>query len=191
MANSKLIVVEGPQGSGKTTVTDYLRNTLSSTNLYRLSGTSDSSKEGKKKAKDMYDNLMDYTKKLENQSINLIFDRTFFSEENYCRLGKKEYSFTDVYDVLLKKLSELDFEIYYINIYLSDKSMYEKRLLRDEKADVKYAKFSVENSLKQENTYQMMSDEIKEKYKNIQVLDLDNSKELKSVEKTLRTFLNY
>ena len=25
MANSKLIVVEGPQGAGKTTITDYLR----------------------------------------------------------------------------------------------------------------------------------------------------------------------
>lgn len=26
MANSKLIVVEGPQGAGKTTITDYLRD---------------------------------------------------------------------------------------------------------------------------------------------------------------------
>ena len=41
MANSKLIVVEGAQGAGKTTVTDFLRHSLSYTNLYRLSGTSD------------------------------------------------------------------------------------------------------------------------------------------------------
>ena len=33
MANSKLIVVEGAQGAGKTTVTDYLRYSLSYTNL--------------------------------------------------------------------------------------------------------------------------------------------------------------
>ena len=46
MANSKLIVVEGPQGAGKTTTTDFLRHTLSYTNLYRLSGTADSSKTG-------------------------------------------------------------------------------------------------------------------------------------------------
>ena len=28
MANSKLIVVEGAQGAGKTTITDYLRNSV-------------------------------------------------------------------------------------------------------------------------------------------------------------------
>ena len=53
MANSKLIVVEGAQGAGKTTVTDFLRHSLSYTNLYRLSGTSDSSIEGKKKSEEM------------------------------------------------------------------------------------------------------------------------------------------
>ena len=59
MANSKLIVVEGPQGVGKTTVTDFLRNTLPCTNLYRLSGTSDSTLTGKKKAEDMYIKLLE------------------------------------------------------------------------------------------------------------------------------------
>ena len=79
MANSKLIVVEGAQGAGKTTVTDYLRYSLSYTNLYRLSGTSDSTKTGLQKAKEMYETLLDYIKKLENLSINLVFDRTFFT----------------------------------------------------------------------------------------------------------------
>ena len=114
MANSKLIVVEGAQGAGKTTVADFLRHSLSYTNLYRLSGTSDSSIEGKKKSEEMYYDLLEYIKKLENKSINLVFDRTFFTEENYCRLGKKEYEFTDVYEKLLKQFSNLDFEIYYI-----------------------------------------------------------------------------
>ena len=49
MANSKLIVVEGAQGAGKTTITDYLRNSVKYTNLYRLCGTSDSSISGLKK----------------------------------------------------------------------------------------------------------------------------------------------
>ena len=87
MANSKLIVVEGPQGVGKTTITDYLRYSLSYTNLYRLCGTSDSTETGKKKAEEMYINLIEYMKKMENKSINMVFDRTFFTEENYCRLG--------------------------------------------------------------------------------------------------------
>ena len=58
MSNSKLIVVEGAQGAGKTTITDYLRYSLSYTNLYRLSGTSDSTKTGLPKAKEMYETII-------------------------------------------------------------------------------------------------------------------------------------
>lgn len=191
MANSKIIVVEGPQGSGKTTITDYLRDTLSSTNLYRLSGTSDSSIAGKEKAKEMYENLLDYTKKLENKSINLIFDRIFFSEENYCRLGKKDYSFTDVYEKLLDNFSNLDFEIYYINLYLSDINEYSRRLERDGKANVTYAKFSIENSIEQQKMYKKMSDELKAGCNKISVLNLDNTLSFENVKEILHTFIGY
>ena len=43
----------GPQGAGKTTITDFLRHTLPYSNLYRLSGTADSTAAGKKKAEEM------------------------------------------------------------------------------------------------------------------------------------------
>ena len=66
MANSKIIVVEGPQGAGKTTITDFLRHTLPYSNLYRMSGTADSTVAGKKKAEDMYVDLIEYIKKMEN-----------------------------------------------------------------------------------------------------------------------------
>ena len=141
MANSKLIVVEGPQGAGKTTITDYIRFLIPYTNLYRLSGTADSSPQGKEKAKIMYDNLEDYIETLQNKSINLVFDRTFFTEEIYCRLGFKQYSFTDVYEVLLERFAKLDFDIYYITLYLSNEDEYEKRLERPAKAKNAYAKF--------------------------------------------------
>ena len=100
MADSKLIVIEGAQGAGKTTITDFIRYSLSCTNLYRLSGTRDSSPTGLKKSISMYEILLDYIKKLENTSVNLLFDRTFFTEEVYCRLGKKQYSFTEEYNKL-------------------------------------------------------------------------------------------
>ena len=161
MANSKLIVVEGAQGAGKTTITDYIRYALKYTNLYRLSGTSDSSPEGKKKAENMYVDLLDYIKKMENKSINLLFDRTFFSEENYCRLGKKEYSFTDVYNVLLERFSKLDFEIFYITLYLEDEGEFETRLDRKDKAVPEYAKFESQKSINQQREYLKMANEIK------------------------------
>lgn len=191
MANSKLIVVEGAQGAGKTTITDFIRHSLKHTNLYRLSGTSDSSPTGLEKSKEMYVDLLEYIKKLENKSINLLFDRTFFTEENYCRLGKKQYSFTEVYNKLLEEFSKLDFEIYYITLYLEDITLYEKRLARDGKANVDYAKFSAENSIEQQNTYLEMAKEIKNKYPNIKTINIPNDKDLEITKNAIKDFIGY
>lgn len=191
MANSKLIVIEGAQGAGKTTITDFLRHTLSYTNLYRLCGTSDSTPTGKKKAEEMYVHLMEYIKGLENKSINLVFDRTFFTEENYCRLGKKEYTFTDVYDKLLEDFSKLDFEIYYITLYLEDENLYNIRLDRPEKAAFKNSKFEAENSINQQRVYLEMAEEIKKKYPSIKVINVENSKPLEETQAELRQIIGY
>lgn len=189
MAKSKLIVVEGAQGAGKTTTTDFLRNVVKHTNLYRLSGISDSTPTGLEKSKKMYYDLLEYMEKMENLDINLIFDRTFFSEENYCRLGKKEYSFTEVYNDLLEQFSKLDFDIYFIVVYLEDEKLYEERLKRDGKVEPTYAKFSCENSILQQREYLKMANEIKEKYPSIKVYTIDNGKELNKTEDELRTIL--
>lgn len=186
MANSKIIIVEGAQGAGKTTITDFLRYAIKYTNLYRLTGTADSSEDGKRKSKIMYENLLSYMKTLENLSINLLFDRTFFTEEIYCRLGFKEYSFTDVYEELLKELSTFDFEIYYITLYLKDESLFEKRIAREGKAVPEYAKFKAESSINQQREYLKMAEEIKNKYPNINVVNIENSRNIEEVKKELR-----
>lgn len=191
MANSKLIVVEGAQGAGKTTVTDFIRHSLSYTNLYRLCGTSDITKEGKKKSEEMYIDLLEYTKKLENKSINLLFDRTFFTEENYCRLGKKDYTFTDVYEKLLEDFSKLDFDIYYITLYLKDTKKYSSRLDRKDKAKFKNSEFNVENSINQQRVYLEMAEEIKEKYPNIKVANIANDRDFEETKKELKEFIGY
>lgn len=191
MANSKLIIVEGPQGAGKTTVTDYIRHKIPYTNLYRLSGTADSSPTGRAKAEKMYYDLVEYMSKMENMSINLLFDRTFFTEEIYCRLGFKEYEFSDIYEKLLEKLASLDFEIYYITLYLSNENEYEKRLNRAGKATNKYAKFNVQSSLNQQNAYLKMAEEIEQKYNNIHVVKIDNCADKEQVEEEIRKMLEW
>ena len=191
MANSKLIVVEGAQGAGKTTVTDFIRHSLSYTNLYRLCGTSDTTKEGKKKAEDMYIDLLEYIKKMENKSINLLFDRTFFTEENYCRLGKKDYTFSDVYEKLLEDFSKLDFDIYYITLYLKDTKKYSSRLDRKDKAKFKNSDFDVENSINQQRVYLEMAEEIKEKYPNIKVVNIANDRDFEETKKELKELIGY
>ena len=156
-----------------------------------MSGTADSTVAGKKKAEDMYVDLIEYIKKMENKSINLIFDRTFFTEENYCRLGVKQYSFTDVYEKLLDEFANLDFEIYYITLYLENENEYVERLKRDGKAVFKGAEFKAENSKKQQKIYLEMSDEIKEKYPNVNVLNVANDKDLEDTKKEIREFIQY
>ena len=191
MANSKLIIVEGPQGAGKTTVTDYIRYSLKYTNLYRLSGTSDSTPAGLQKSTVMYDTLLDYVEKMQNLNINLLFDRTFFTEENYCRLGFKQYSFTEQYNKLLKRLAGFDFDIYYITLYLSDTSLYAKRLQRENKATIDYAKFDVQKSIDQQNTYLQMSKEISEAYPNIHCINICTDAEIETVQKLVRDAIDY
>ena len=191
MANSKLIVVEGPQGAGKTTITDFIRHSLKYTNLYRLSGTADSTESGLAKAQKMYFDLLDYIEKLENSSINLLFDRTFFTEENYCRLGKKEYSFTETYNQLLERFSKLDFEIYYITLYLEDTENYAKRLQRDGKATVDYAKSGAESSIEQQKTYLEMMDEIAERYPNIKTIKIPTDYDIEVTRNKIREFIGY
>ena len=191
MANSKLIVVEGAQGAGKTTITDFIRHSLKHTNLYRLSGTSDSSPTGLEKSKEMYFDLLEYIKKLENKSINLLFDRTFFTEENYCRLGKKQYSFTEVYNKLLEEFSKLDFEIYYITLYLRDENLYNERLKREGKAVFQGSNFAAENSINQQREYLVMAEEIKEKYPHINVINVANDRDLEEVKQEIRQILKF
>lgn len=191
MANSKLIIVEGAQGAGKTTVTDFIRHGLKYTNLYRLYGTSDSSPAGKQKAEDMYYDLLDYIKKLENKSINLLFDRTFFTEEIYCRLNFKEYKFTDVYEKLLEKFSKLDFDIYYITLYLEDTNLFTTRLQRDKKAVVDYAKFNIQSSINQQEQYLKMADEILSKYSNIKVFKVSNDTNEEELKNKIKNILDF
>ena len=94
-------------------------------------------------------------------------------------------------DRLLDKLAKLDFDIYYITLYLSNEDEYVARLDRAGKAKVKYTKFEKQSSVNQQNEYLKLADEIKEKYKNIHVVNIDNCRELEDVQKELKELLDW
>lgn len=191
MANSKLIIIEGPQGVGKTTITDYLRHKVPYTNLYRLSGSSDSSPAGKPKSVEMYITLLDYIERMQNKSINLLFDRTFFTEYVYCNLGFKEFDYKKEFDQFIRRLADFDFETYYITLYLSDENEFENRLARDDKAVTKYAKFSKESSVKQQNAYLDVAKEVQEKVGDkIKVINIDACDTLENVKNKVLSAIN-
>lgn len=166
-----IIIIEGPQGVGKSTMANFLRDNLASSNLYRLTGIKDKTKTGYDKNKRMYLNLLNYMEELEDTELNLIFDRTFFTEQVYCLLDFKEYKFDDVYERLVQKLNALDFNIYYVVLYLNDTSIYEKRLKRQHH---QYQAFSIESSVNQQNTYLKLADNLKAANINILKIATDN-----------------
>lgn len=176
MKKDAIIIVEGPQGAGKTTFTNYLREKMDGTDLYRLSGIKDRTEVGHQKIKLKYEKLLEY---MENCSdVNMIFDRTFFSNEIYSRLGYHDYSFTDTYNKLLDKLDNLKnidkYEIFLVVLYLEDESKYEERIKRSKH---QYQKFEVESSIKQQREYLKMADEVEKTCKNIKVIRFNNDTE--------------
>lgn len=169
MEKNKMIIIEGPQGTGKTTLANYLRDNMPGSNLYRLSGQKDKSLIGLDYSIYMYEVLMEYLKKMESIPMDLIFDRTFMTEEVYARLGYKEYSFTNEYKRLLNDLFDLKYNIYYFSLYLKKVELFKTRLARDSHHN--YQSFSIENSVNQQNTYLEIFNEIS-KYNKINVYNI-------------------
>ena len=171
-----IIIAEGPQGSGKTTVTNYLREHIAATDLYRLSGIKDKTESGKEKIKLKYNKLIDY---IENCcDINMIFDRTFFTNQIYSRLGYQKYDFTDVYEHLLNRLDNMkniqNYDVYLMMLYLKDENLYTQRIKRDKH---QYQKFEAESSIMQQREYLKMADEVEKSTKNIKVIKFENDNE--------------
>lgn len=174
----KIIIVEGPQGVGKTTFTNLLREKMKSTDLYRLSGIKDRTESGMAKIKLKYEKLLEYMENCED--INMVFDRTFFTNEVYSRLGYQNYDFSLIYNELLAKLDTLKniekYDIYLVILYLENESLYENRIKRDKH---EYQKFEAESSMLQQREYLKLASEVENETKHIKVIRIANdTKEL-------------
>lgn len=169
---NRMIIVEGPQGTGKSTLASYLRDNIPASNFYRLSGQKDKTISGKKLSEYMYKIQLDYIEKMAVVPMDLIFDRIFFTEEVYARLGYKDYSFTDVYEELVKRLEQLNYDIYLMILYLRNSELYLKRLQREQHHN--YQEFSVQNSVNQQMTYLKLGEELENSSINVIPLAMDN-----------------
>ena len=170
-----MIIIEGPQGTGKTTLANFLRENIPSSNLYRLSGQKDKTITGKSLSEKMYITLLEYLKQMESIPMDMIFDRTFFTEEVYSRLGYKEYDFHDVYESLLKRLESLHYEVYLFLLYLEDVNLFSKRL--DRGTHHNYQSFSLSNSAAQQEVYLQIGEELKDSSFHVIPLKMDDFSE--------------
>lgn len=155
MEKPKLIIVEGCPAVGKSSVTNLLREKLVNTTLFRLS----SIKHDRNCAVYSYhSSLLLYLFDMRFYGMNCVMDRSFLSQYVYARLGYKDHTFERETDMLLKRLNILaqSYDIHFV-LLVANKSDFEQRLMRDK---AQYVEHSVENSMKQQNEYLKVFDEI-------------------------------
>lgn len=150
MSKPYLIIVEGPQGVGKSALTTGLREKIPSTTLVRLAGTKEVNSEHSFRN---HKSVLDMVRANVGLQMNFVFDRSYFSEDVYCRLGYKPYSFRGETKVLSDMLNALtpDYQIFVILLGAREDVLRE-RLLRD-KPMYKGVEFSVANSMNQFGMY--------------------------------------
>ena len=151
MLKPKLIIVEGANGVGKSTVSNHLREQMTSTNLLSLSGVADKTIIGSTKSEIYHHQVLDMIRNTSKCSLNYILCRSFMSEKIFSNNGIKPYSFQREYDVLVESLQNLTihYDVYFF-VLVADSVAYEERLKRNKG---EYVKFSVDNSLRQQEQY--------------------------------------
>ena len=71
----------------------------------------------------------------------------------------------------MDRFLKLNYEIFFINLYLEDTSIYEKRLKREHH---NYQAFSVESSIDQQNVYKEIGEKLKQNGVNVCFLCMDD-----------------
>ena len=102
--------------------------------------------------------------------------------ENTANRNKKRRS---TYGLTISRLSKLDYDMYYISLYLEDPKLFKKRL--DRGSHHNYQAFSLENSKNQQDVYKEVAKEISE-FKSIKVIELPMDNFDESYEKIKKLF---
>ena len=147
----KIIFIEGCQGCGESSVTKELREKLKYTTMLDLNAIGDKSLDGRDKMYKYHKGILNMFEDNKYNGMNFLCSRSYFSEAVYCELGYKSYDFEVQTNSLTSELTYLTnyYDIYFIVLTATEEEL-EERLNRNKFA---YNKFSVENSLNQQNVY--------------------------------------
>jgi thymidylate kinase len=181
MNKPKLIFVEGCQGSGKSTICKELREQLKYTTLLDLSAVKDKTNVGERQMYQFHSNLLSMFENSKNTTMNWVCCRSFMSEKIYCNLGFKQYNFNMYYNFLVEQLEYLtkDYDIYFILLTTNPNAL-ETRLKRNK---FEYNPFSIENSMKQQEQYQLELRALANRDNEIRCFEIEND----DLDKTVNT----
>lgn len=170
-----VVIVEGAQGTGKSTISTILREQMPYTNLLRLSGTKDKTVTGRKKVYNARISELDMIRNSRGCDINFILDRSHISEAVYCSLGYKDYTFEEESKNLNSLLDDLtnyyDIYVLILTAYPHDFSF---RLRRD-KPEFLNLQFNTQNSINQQEAYLREMERLERTYPAINCYEIPTS----------------
>ena len=166
-----LLIIEGAQGVGKSTLTTQLRERMTSTNLMRLSGMKQKNEEAEWLSYRYHAAVLEMMIETHTTGLNWVLDRSFLSDKVYANLGFKDYTFETPYDLLCHKLTRLShrFEVYLV-ILTTDEETFKVRLNRQKAT---YQAFDVQSSLNQQEQYLALANSISQQV-NTFIIDTTN-----------------
>ena len=92
MARQKLILVHGGQGSGKSSVTNALREKMTHTTLMRLAGVPSDQEKANTRSLQYHMSMLEAVNQCYGTGMNFIFDRSYLCEKVYANMGFKGHT---------------------------------------------------------------------------------------------------
>jgi deoxyguanosine kinase len=149
--NTEFFLFEGARGTGKSTLTQQLRQTMKNTTLINFTGFNMDGDKGLTNVSKYYFNWLSLFYSMKNDEVEqtIICDRFFFSEKVFSHLYK-DYDFSDKYNGLISLLECLKPTIFFFTV--NDEEELSKRLQRD-KIPFHNVEESVKETMKQQEEY--------------------------------------
>lgn len=151
MTKPKLIIIEGSQGSGKSSVTTYLRENMLNTCLLRLAGLPKDKSNDSSVSYLYHKTVINLVYENKESGLSWVLDRSYISDFVYAQMGFKDYTFKDEFEMLNDHLGWVsNFYDIHLIVLTAEDNVYKERLNRNK---AEYQKFSVESSIEQQKQY--------------------------------------
>jgi len=192
-----IIIVEGPQGVGKTTLTNWLRDSYPYTELMRLTGSAPISSQNKR-ADIGYDYHMGAMKRCRQLTQNLgcfnvVMDRSYITELVYADLYKGYASLPSHVTNYCEELNSLALTSNVIILSMRGTEDFFKESLKRDKPNYQDVQFGIETSIKQQDKYYDIMVAMKDRFlsKNVEIATLFISPHvsIESVQDTVTKYL--
>lgn len=190
---SRLIILEGCRGVGKSSLASNLRQTVPEITLINPTGFHLDGQEGLDRSTEYYFHWLEFFYRTKNLDIVFVCDRYFFTEMVFATLYK-DYDFTNSYELFIRALPQMVSQVDIIHYKINDPEQLKERLVRDK---VKFYKVqeNVEEAFKQQLAYTELFSNLEWFYSetdNVEIHTVDTTgKDMDEVKKETRQLLGF